>query len=159
MVIFWFNFANDFVFGRIWCGYLCRAGGFSELVSRLLNDRWKIEYRWLPQFQIRYSYLGTYLIVLPAIGVSACTLCNFVTVPRLVEAMSGGAGGLAFIFSAIGLVNLSLLLLLGFFASKGRAYCQFMCPIGAIDGIVNALGAKFRDTHRSSRGERALHRL
>jgi hypothetical protein len=45
----------------------------------------------VPQFQIRYSYLGTYLIVLPAIGVSACTLCNFVTVPRLVEAMSGGA--------------------------------------------------------------------
>ncbi len=135
-------------FGRIWCGYLCPVGGFSELVSRLLNDRWKIEYRWLPQFQIRYSYLGTYLIVLPAIGVSACTLCNFVTVPRLVEAMSGGAGGLAFIFSAVGLVNLSLLLLLGFFSSKGRAYCQFMCPIGAIDGIVNSFGSRFRSTHR-----------
>jgi polyferredoxin len=40
------------------------------------------------------------------------------------------------------------LLLLGFFASKGRAYCQFMCPIGAIDGIVNSLGSRFRSTHR-----------
>jgi ferredoxin-type protein NapH len=135
-------------FGRIWCGFLCPVGGFSELVSRLLNDRWKIEYRWLPQFQIRYGYLGTYMIILPALGVSACTLCNFITVPRLVEAMSGGSRGFIYIFSAVGIVNLSLLLLLGFFANKGRAYCQFMCPIGAIDGVVNSLGARFGSTHK-----------
>lgn len=135
-------------FGRIWCGYICPVGGFSELVSRMLNDRWKIEYRWLPQIQLRYGYLGTYLILLPALGISACTLCNFITVPRLVEALSGGFVGLAFVFSAVGLVNLSLLLLLGFFANKGRAYCQLMCPIGAIDGLVNRLAAKFGSTHR-----------
>ncbi len=135
-------------FGRIWCGYLCPVGGFSELVSRLLNERWKIEYRWLPQFQIRYGYLGTYMVILPALGVSACTLCNFITVPRLVEAMSGEARGLIYVLSAVGIVNLSLLLLLGFFANKGRAYCQFMCPIGAIDGVVNSLGARFGSTHK-----------
>lgn len=136
-----------FFFGRIWCGFICPVGGFAELVSRSLNDRWKIEFRSLPQVQIRYGYFAAYLILLPALGISACTLCNFITVPRLVEALSGGVSGLAFIFSTIGLVNLSLLFLLGFFASKGRAYCQFLCPIGAADGLMNKLGARFRLTH------------
>jgi len=139
---------TTFFFGRIWCGWICPVGGFSELVSRMLNERWKIEYRWLPQIQIRYGYLGTYLVILPALGISACTLCNFITVPRLVEALSGGFVGLAFIFSAVGLANLSLLLLLGFFANKGRTYCQFMCPIGAFDALVNRLGARFGSMHR-----------
>jgi Fe-S-cluster-containing hydrogenase component 2 len=113
----------------------------------MLNDRWKIEFRSLPQVQIRYGYLAVYMVLLPTLGISACTLCNFITVPRFVEALSGGVVGLSFIFSTIGLVNLSLLFLLGFFAAKGRAYCQFLCPIGAIDGLVNRWGAKFGFTH------------
>ncbi len=139
---------TTFFFGRIWCSYLCPVGGFPELVSRLLNDRWKIEYRALPQVPIRYGYFAVYLLLMPMLGISACTLCNFITVPRIFEAFSGGLMGIAFLFSAVGIVNLGLLFLLGFFASKGRAYCQFLCPIGAIDGIVNRLGAKFRFTRR-----------
>ena len=82
------------------------------------------------------------------LGISACTLCNFITIPRLFESFSGGLMGIAFIFSSVGFVNLLLLFLLGFFANKGRAYCQFLCPIGAIDGVVNRLGSRFRFTHR-----------
>lgn len=136
-----------FFFGRIWCSFVCPVGGFAELVSRALNDRWKIEFRGLPQVQIRYGYLSVYMVLMPLLGISACTICNFITVPRFVEALSGGVVGLAFIFSTVGLVNLSLLFLLGFFASKGRAYCQFMCPIGALDALVNRLGARFGFTY------------
>jgi polyferredoxin len=136
-----------FFFGRIWCSFICPVGGFSELVSRMLNDRWKIEYRSLPQVQIRYGYLGVYLVLMPCLGISACTLCNFVTVPRFVEALSGGFVGLTFLFSTVGLANLSLLFLLGFFASKGRAYCQFLCPIGALDALMNRFGARFPFTY------------
>ncbi|HEB98490.1 MAG TPA: 4Fe-4S binding protein [Thiotrichales bacterium] len=139
---------TTFFWGRLWCAYLCPVGGFPELVSRTLDDRWKIEYRALPQVPIRYGYFAVYLLLMPAAGVSACMLCNFITVPRLFEAFSGEVLGLTFIFSSIGLVNLALLFLLGFFASKGRAYCQFLCPIGAIDGLVNRLGATFKFTRR-----------
>ncbi len=135
-------------FGRMWCGYLCPVGGLAELGSRMLNDRWKIEFRSLPQVQIRYGYFGFYLVAMPAIGISACTLCNFITVPRLIEALSGEYRGMVYLVSSVGLVNLGLLLLLGFFASKGRAYCQFMCPIGAADGLVNRLGANLKLGHR-----------
>ena len=148
VVFFLVILITTFFFGRMWCAYVCPVGGFPELVSRLLPDRWKIEYRALPQVPIRYGYFATYVVLLPIIGISACTLCNFITVPRLFEALSGGVMGIAFLFSAVGLVNLALLFLLGFFASKGRAYCQFLCPIGAIDGLVNRLGARFRFTRR-----------
>jgi polyferredoxin len=147
VVAFFLILVFTFFFGRIWCSFVCPVGGFTELVSRMLNDRWKIEYRGLPQVQIRYGYLGVYMVLMPLLGVSACTLCNFITVPRVVDALAGGFVGLAFIFSTVGLVNLSLLFLLGFFASKGRAYCQFMCPIGALDALVNRLGARFRFTY------------
>ncbi len=137
-----------FFYGRMWCSYVCPVGGFPELLSRTMNDKWKIEYRALPQIPIRYGYFGVYLLLMPAIGISACTLCNFITVPRIFEVLSGGIAGLAFLLSAVGLVNVGLLFLLGIFANKGRAYCQFLCPVGAIDALVNRLGAKLRFTRR-----------
>jgi ferredoxin len=141
-------FLVTFFFGRIWCAYICPVGGFPELLSRMLNDRWKIEYRALPQVPIRYGYFSVYLVALPMLGVSACTLCNFMTVPKIFEAFSGEIRGIIYLFSAVGAVNLGLFLLLGVFASKGRAYCQFLCPIGAIDALVNRLGARFHFSRR-----------
>ena len=139
---------SSFFFGRMWCSYICPVGGFPELVSRTIPDRWKIEFRGLPQVPIRYGYFSVYLVLMPMLGISACTLCNFITVPRIFEAFSGGFMGIAFILSAVGLVNLGLLFLLGFFAVKGRGYCMFLCPVGAIDGLVNRIGAMLRFTRR-----------
>ncbi|MBL3528347.1 MAG: 4Fe-4S binding protein [gamma proteobacterium endosymbiont of Lamellibrachia anaximandri] len=137
-----------FFFGRLWCGYLCPMGGFPELVSRIFHDRWKIDYRVLPQVPIRYGYFITYLVVMPALGFSACTLCNFITIPRMFEAFVGDARGIVYLISTVGAVNLALVILLGFFAKLGRGYCQFLCPVGAIDGIVNRIGAKLSFVQR-----------
>lgn len=139
---------TTFFFGRLWCGYICPVGGLPEVISRTFSDKWKIEYRSLPQVPIRYGYFSSYVFLMPMFGISACTLCNFITIPRIFDVMSGNPKGLAFALSAVGLVNLALLFLLGFFATKGRAYCQFLCPIGAMDGLVNRLGAKLRFTRR-----------
>lgn len=138
-----------FLFGRLWCAFLCPIGGLPELISRLLNDRIKIEYRILPQVAIRYGYFGFYLVMMPMLGISACLLCNFIVLPRIFDAIGGGVIGKAYFFSPIGLVNLALVALLGFFASKGRAYCAFLCPVGAIDGIINRIGAFLGFTRRT----------
>ena len=135
-----------FFFGRLWCSFICPIGGFPELVSRTLNNRIKIEYRALPQVAIRYGYFGFYLVMMPMIGISACTLCNFMTIPRIFDALGGGQMGMNYILSTIGIANVALVALLGFFASKGRAFCAFLCPVGAIDGIVNRIGAAFKFT-------------
>ena len=66
---------TTFFFGRFWCSFLCPVGGFPEMVSRMINDRWKIEFRGLPQVPIRYGYFAAYLVLLPILGVSACSLC------------------------------------------------------------------------------------
>ncbi len=137
-----------FFFGRLWCAYLCPMGGLPELVSRLFHDRIKIDFRSLPQIPIRYGYFLTYIILMPALGISACSLCNFIAIPRMIEAMGGGTRGIAFLVSTVGAVNLSLVILLGFFAKYGRGYCGFLCPIGAIDGVVNRLGSQFKFTRR-----------
>lgn len=139
---------TTFFFGRIWCAYLCPMGGLPELASRLTGERWKLEYRWLPQVPIRYGYFLTFVLLMPMLGVSACTLCNFITVPRIFQAASGDWRGVAFLVTTVGMVNLGLVLLLGVFANKGRAYCSFLCPIGAIDALVNRLGSHFRFTRR-----------
>ncbi len=143
-----FILVTTFFFGRIWCSYLCPMGGVPELASRVTGERWKLEYRWLPQVPIRYGYFLTFVLLMPMLGVSACTLCNFITVPRIFQAFSGDWRGIAFLVTTVGMVNLGLVMLLGVFANKGRAYCSFLCPIGAIDALVNRLGSKFRFTRR-----------
>ncbi len=143
-----FILVTTFFFGRIWCSYICPMGGVPELASRLTGERWKLEYRWLPQVPIRYGYFLTFVFLMPMLGVSACTLCNFITVPRIFQAFSGDWRGVAFLATTVGMVNLGLVLLLGVFANKGRAYCSFLCPIGAIDALVNRLGSHFRFTRR-----------
>jgi formate hydrogenlyase subunit 6/NADH:ubiquinone oxidoreductase subunit I len=32
---------------------------------------------------------------------------------------------------------------LGFFAKGGRAYCNLLCPVGALDALANRLGMRF----------------
>ena len=139
---------STFFFGRMWCSYLCPMGGVPELASRMTGERWKLEYRWLPQVPIRYGYFLTFIFLMPMVGVSACALCNFITIPRIFQAASGDWRGIAFLVTTVGMVNLGLVLLLGVFANKGRAYCAFLCPIGAIDALVNRLGSRFRFTRR-----------
>ena len=73
-------------YGRMWCGYLCPVGGLAELSSRMLNDRWKIEFRIIYlRFRFASGYFGFFLVAMPALGISACSLCNFITIPRLMS--------------------------------------------------------------------------
>ena len=50
---------------------------------------------------------------------------------------------LAYFLRTAGLINLGLVLLLGIFAKGGRAYCNLLCPIGAMDGLANRAGARW----------------
>ena len=50
---------------------------------------------------------------------------------------------MAYFLRTAGLINLGLLLVLGFFSKGGRAYCNLLCPVGALDAIANRLGLRF----------------
>jgi len=134
---------STFFFGRWWCSHLCPVGGATELGSRLFPRRLKIPYHNVPAAPVRYGYLAVYLIA-PALGLGSlcCSYCNFAAVPRFFGAMFTPAD-LAYFLRTAGLINLALLFLLGFLARGGRAYCNFFCPIGALDALVSRFGARW----------------
>ena len=134
---------STFFLGRFWCSHLCPVGGTSELGSRLIPEILKIRLNAIPASPVRYGYLAAYLL-LPALGLGSlcCSYCNFATVPRLFGAPFSQAD-MAFFFRSAGMVNLGLLVGLGFLTKGGRGYCNLLCPVGALDSLVNRLGEKF----------------
>ncbi|MHB8772582.1 MAG: 4Fe-4S binding protein [Syntrophales bacterium] len=132
-----------FFAGRYWCSHVCPVGAVMELGSRLVPKSLKIDFSTIPAAPVRYGYLAAYLIA-PALGIGAlcCNYCNFATVPRMFGAAFSSAD-LAYFFRAYGLINLALIGVLGFMAKGGRAYCNFLCPVGALDTLANKLGTPF----------------
>jgi len=135
--------ATTLAFGRYWCSHLCPVASPLELASRLVPSSLKLDFSKTPAPSFRYAYLSVYLIA-PIIGIGSlcCSYCNFAAVPRLFAAPFS-AGDLTYFLRFQGVVNLGLLLFLGVFAKGGRAYCNFLCPIGALDALSNRIGLKF----------------
>jgi polyferredoxin len=129
--------------GRYWCSHFCPVGGTMELGSRLMPKFAKIDYSKIPAPSFRYGYFAVYIIA-PILGIGSlcCNYCNFATIPRLFGAVFQKADLVYFLRTA-GLINLALILVLGFLAKGGRAYCNLLCPIGALDALFNRTGLKF----------------
>jgi len=130
-------------FGRHWCSHICPVGGALELGSKLVPRSLKLSFNSVPAAPFRYGYLLVYF-ALPVIGIGSlcCSYCNFAAVPRVFGA-AFSAADLSYFLRAQGLINLGLLLVLGVFAKGGRAYCNFLCPIGALDALANRAVARF----------------
>ena len=132
-----------FFFGRFWCSHVCPIGGSMELGSRLIPRILKINFTRVPAPAFRYGYLTVYFgAAALGLGSLCCSYCNFATIPRLAAAPFSGAD-LAYFMRTAGLINLGLVVLLGFFAKGGRAYCNLLCPIGALDGLANRFGLRW----------------
>jgi ferredoxin-type protein NapH len=128
--------------GRHWCSHVCPIGGTMELGSRIVPRRLKIDYSGIPASYFRYGYLSVFFIA-PGLGIGSlcCNYCNFATIPRMFGATFSEAD-MAYFLRTAGMVNLGLVLALGFFSRGGRAYCNLICPLGALDAIVGRLGMK-----------------
>jgi len=128
--------------GRYWCSHLCPVGGTMELGSKIIPGFLKINFSGIPASAFRYGYLSVFFIA-PAVGIGSlcCNYCNFATIPRLFGAAFSQADAAYFLRTA-GLINLGLVVVLGFFAKGGRAYCNLLCPVGAMDALSNKLGSK-----------------
>ena len=129
--------------GRYWCSHICPVGGAMEMGSRIVPRWMKIDYSGIPATPVRYGYLSVYLLA-PALGVGSlcCNYCNFATVPRLFGAAFSQAD-MSYFSRTAGMINLGLVVMLGFLAKGGRGYCNFLCPIGAFDALANKLGQAF----------------
>lgn len=131
-------------FGRLWCSHLCPIGSTLEFGNRLVSRVPNLSYAAIPAVPVRYGYLAVYLIA-PALGIGslACNYCNFAAVPRVFGAAFGSQADLVYFLRSAGMINLALILLLGVFARGGRAYCNYLCPVGALDGLVSRFSVNF----------------
>jgi ferredoxin-type protein NapH len=134
----------SFFVGRYWCSHVCPIGGITELGNKIIPNKIRINYKWISAPVVRYTYFAAFLI-LPIIGVGSlcCNYCNFSIISTLFGSISN-SGYRIFLTTFGGIINIVMVVLLGFLAVGGRAYCNFLCPIGAIDSIFNWLGSKIR---------------
>lgn len=136
-----------FVLGPLFCGWLCAAGAFSELLSRLVPERFQIDVAGkVNAGAIRYGFL-TGFVTLPFMGLHAgCAYCNYRVLDYLGIAMTSG-----FIpaLTSTYIVVIALWLVLGgLFMKGGRGWCNFLCPIGAVQNLAYGIGARLGFTFK-----------
>jgi ferredoxin-type protein NapH len=148
LLLIWLG--TTFFFGRWVCGHICPVGGLTEFGSKLLPHRFKIDYpRAVDAPLFRYGFLGAYLL-LPAVGFASicCSYCSFSTIPEFFGTIFKPQ---TWLMLATGYRFVSILLfvfVLGVIAVDGRGHCHLLCPLGAVDSILNALGARLPFTYR-----------
>lgn len=126
-------------FGPLFCGWLCPAGAFSEYLSRLLPDKYKINWAQLvPLVPLRYGFfLGFLGSLILGLGIP-CSYCNYYALEIFVGYLHTGQ-----LFNT----SLSLLMtfvvsniILGLFTKGGRGYCNLLCPVGTMCSLMHVLG-------------------
>lgn len=125
--------------GPVFCGRMCPAGAFSEFLSSLLPDRYKISWeKYTAITPVRYGFLLGFLTASWLGIASVCAYCNYYAL----ELFTGSL--LTFTLPSFSLPLLTTFLLvnivLGLFTKGGRGYCNFLCPVGAISSLLHILG-------------------
>ncbi len=130
-------------FGRLWCSHICPIGGTSEIVSRGVPKALKIDFSIMNAPAFRYGYFIIFIAgAFIGIGSIACKFCNFRIIPFLAGAPFV-PGYRTYLATSMGIAGMAVVGLSGFFAKGGRAYCNLLCPVGALDAISNRLGLGF----------------
>lgn len=151
------------VFGRMYCSVICPMGLFQDLIGRVAKVfKKRIKYRYSPEKRwLRYgslaAVLGTYFMgwtVLlslldpySAFGRMVTHLLRpiYMTINNLMAGAFNHFGNYTFyhtevflLSSASFVVALLTFLLIGYFAWRyGRTFCNTLCPVGTVLGLVS----------------------
>lgn len=128
-------------FGPLFCGRLCVAGALGEFLSRLVPDRFKLNWqKYINPTPIRYGVTAVYLAS-PFLGLSfTCAFCNFNFMEKLI--LGTTIWDLGILGSTAILTAFLWIVVFGLFANGGRGFCSYLCPVGAIQSILHAIGSR-----------------
>jgi ferredoxin-type protein NapH len=140
-------FVSAFLVGPFFCGRLCVAGAFGEYISRLVPDKWKIDWtRYVSPVPLRYGFLGGFIIAPIATGALNCAYCSYGFFERMI---TGGIWGDLGVLGSSTILTAGLWLgLFGLFTKGGRGYCNFMCPVGPMQSLIHSIGARLPFTYK-----------
>ena len=123
--------------GRAVCGWFCPVGWFQELLYKIPTPKWKLN--WKPLRYLKYAVLVFLVLLIPFLTGEPwfSKLC-------FVGTLEGGIPLASFDKDIQGLVGtfffaklLLTLVLLVVFVFVKRAFCKFLCPLGAIYSLFN----------------------
>ncbi|HWR38646.1 MAG TPA: 4Fe-4S binding protein [Patescibacteria group bacterium] len=136
-----------FLLGPVFCGRLCASGALPEYLSRLVPDKYKIDWqKSVSPVPIRYGFLAGYLVSPLVAGSIACALCNYNFLERLV--VGGIQRDIGVLGSTAMITAILWLGIFGILAKGGRGFCSYLCPVGAVQSAVHSLGARLGFTYK-----------
>ncbi|WP_292364220.1 MULTISPECIES: 4Fe-4S binding protein [unclassified Methanoculleus] len=132
LFMFTFLFIGSLFFGRLWCGYLCPAGGLQEIYFGLNSTRFKIEWlNWL-KYPI---FLGIY----GSIAVAIYSAGGLSTIDLFYQTGNGISidrpGAYTLLYAQIAFITVFALL------AGRRGFCHSFCPIA----VMLIIGRKVRN--------------
>lgn len=141
--------AIAFFFGPLFCGWLCSAGAITEYLGRIVPNRFKLDFSGsVNPTPIRYGFLAGYVLT-PFLGGSiACSFCNFSVIQNFVSTFTGEWQALAYWGSTTIITVVVWFVILGVFTKGGRGWCNFGCPVGAVQSLVHMFGVKLPFTYK-----------
>jgi len=150
-VIFWIVvFISALFLGRAFCGWFCWFGGYQDLVSWGVGDRFRLK---IPRQTL--LYLGLIPFVSLGLKMYSSWIVNwldgipgiFKFDPAFVEPWGGQQTGISILFTLV-LYGPVLMFVFG-----RRAWCRHLCPIGALLKIFSKFSpTRFRLTSEDCSG-------
>lgn len=132
---------SAFFFGPLFCGRLCPAGAFTEYLAKLVPARLQVNWRSYTEIApIRYGMLAGFCLVPFFGGILACAYCNFFLFDLLANYYTQGY--FISLTSSLLLTSILWVVVFGLFTKGGRGFCNFLCPVGAAQSLVHALGCR-----------------
>lgn len=119
--------------GRLYCSVICPLGILQDLLARL--NRKKNRYTYSPALNwLRYTVLALFIgLFLCGLGSIAGLIAPYSTFGRIVTTLSHPIA--SWVMTAIALLALFLLGLLAYLG--GRTYCNTICPVGTVLGLLS----------------------
>jgi len=147
---------SSFFFGPVFCGWLCPVGSSTELLSRGMPRKLKIDFhKKASPTALRYGFLGSFLLVSalavfsPATGLGSIC-CRYCSSTQIQNIFSGIFNPTTLTFWSSGslMVLGGWLLIGGVFWQGGRGWCLYGCPLGAVSNAFHAAGSKLDFTYK-----------
>ena len=145
-----------FVFGPLFCGWLCPVGSSTELLSKPMPNKFKINLqRFISPSALRYGFLASFIAVaslavfVPSMGL-ASICCRYCASSQLQNIVYGifDPSSLQYWHSGAIMTSGAWLLVGGVFWKGGRGWCLYGCPLGAISNISHVIGSKLGFTFK-----------
>jgi len=132
LIVFALIFISSLFFGRLWCGWLCPAGGLQEIYFAI-NDTWTNNMRlnWL-------KYM-IFIIVFAPLVLAVHSAGGFTTIDPLYHTEDGISiakeGAYTIFYGQITFITIFAIL------AGRRGFCHYFCPIA----IIMIIGRKIRN--------------